>query len=119
MDKNGHVKLVFHPGRTLWCFDVLIFIFEIQGDKHTTADGVPTDDSSLSMPAGHTHTHTQERHSHTEHICLCNGEANAPGRDDIDTDSRGPEMRHDGTWQSDMECLAAVGPEAAQSSASS
>lgn len=35
MDKNGHLKLVFHPGETLWCFDVLIFIFEIQGDKHT------------------------------------------------------------------------------------
>lgn len=47
MDKNGHLKLVFHPGRTLWCFDVLIFIFEIQGDKHAGADDVLTDDSSL------------------------------------------------------------------------
>lgn len=47
MAKNGHVKLVFHPGRTLWCFDVLTFIFEIQGDKHTGADEARTDDSSL------------------------------------------------------------------------
>lgn len=59
------------------------------------------------MAAGHKHTHTllSEQHTVTQNTPVC--ETNTPAhQQDTDTDSRGPEMRPDGTWQSDMECLS-------------